>query len=98
MYITYRFKDGTSGNYIRVTRELDGAATPAQTSGLFKISSSLAGSTGWNVVHLVPASTIECESISFRIATSNSNGDDATGFLEINDISIEYRPKRKRAT
>ena len=98
MYITYRFKNGTSGNYIRVTRELDGAATPAQTSGLFKISSSLAGSTGWNVVHLVPASTIECESISFRIATSNSNGDDATGFLEINDISIEYRPKRKRAT
>ena len=98
MYITYRFKNGTSGNYIRVTRELDGAATPTQASAVFKISSSLAGSTGWNVLHLVPASTIECESISFRIATSASNGADATAHLEINDITLEYRPKRKRAS
>jgi len=97
MYITYRFKDSTNG-YITVRRELDGAGIPANDSTVFKTSGQLSGSTGWNVVHLVPTSTIECESISFRIATSNNSGVDATGFLEINDISIEYRPKRKRAT
>ena len=71
---------------------------------LFAKSSALAGSVGWNVIKLTPSSTIECESISFRIATSaNANhpadnaDDDATAFLDINDISVEFRPKRKRA-
>ena len=105
MYITYRFKNGTSTNRISVRRELDGAAVPSATSDLFAKSGTLAGSNGWNIIKLTPSSTVECESISFRIATSadadhpvNDSDDDAALFLEINDISVEFRPKRKRAT
>tara|TARA_R110002020_G_scaffold413646_1_gene623251 strand:+ start:1312 stop:3630 length:2319 start_codon:yes stop_codon:yes gene_type:complete len=105
LYITYRFKNGTSNNRISVRRELDGAAVPSETSLSFSKSDALAGSDGWNILKLSPSSPIECETISFRIATSsnaahpvdNSN-DDLALFLEINDISVEFRPKRKRAT
>ena len=105
LYITYKFKNGTTGNRISVRREIDGAAVPSATSSLFAKSSALAGSNGWNVVKLYPSSTINCESISFRIATSvdathpvGDADDDAIAWLEINDISVEFRPKRKRAT
>jgi len=104
IYITYRFKSGTSNNRISVRRELDGAAVPSATSDLFAKSAALSGSSGWNIIKLTPSSTVECESISFRIATSanadhpsNNSDDDAAAFLEINDISVEFRPKRKRA-
>lgn len=105
LYITYRFKNGTTTNRISVRRELDGAAVPSATSLSFAKSDTLAGSTGWNILKLSPSSPIECETISFRIATSadashpNDNADDDLAlFLEINDISVEFRPKRKRAT
>jgi hypothetical protein len=105
LHITYKFKNALETNRIGVRRELDGADVPNSTSLSFAKSGVLSGSTGWKVAKLYPSSPIECESISFRIATStnathpsNNDDDDLASILEINDISVEFRPKRKRAT
>jgi len=97
MYITY--KTPTASKYLTVRRELDGDQVPNGASTVFATSSSaLTNSGGWNVVKLAPTSPISCQSISFRISSTNNASPpvDTAAVLDINDISVEFRPLRKR--
>ena len=47
----------------------------------------------WDVLYAYPSSPVECQSMQLQISNPTS-----TGTININDISIEYRPIHKRVT
>lgn len=72
------------------------------TDGSTDFSNQLTGDftgtgTGWKKVRATPSSPISCQSIRFKITNPTESTGSSEG-LQINDVSIEYRPIYKRVS
>ena len=85
IYITFRTPWAANTQTTPVSYAIDGNTEYVNLNGN-------TGSTGgkWSVSKFYPSTPIECQSIKFKITNPS-----AAGMIEINDMSIEYRPMHK---
>ena len=62
-------------------------------SSFTALTGNFASTSSFDVLVATPSSPIECQSLQLKITNAS-----ASGTIEINDISIEYRNIYKRAT
>ena len=85
--ITYK-SDNNQTNPVSFATDNDSTFT--------SLTGNFVGATGFQKIRLKPSTAVKCQSIRFKITNSGNTG--TTQGIQINDISVEYRPLYKRVS
>ena len=72
-------------------------ATDGSTSFSSQLTGNFASGSGWQKLRATASTPIECQSIRFKV-TNPSGATGTTDGIQINDLSVEYRPIFKRVS
>ena len=72
-------------------------ATDGSTSFSSQLTGNFASGSGWQKLRATVSTPIECQSIRFKV-TNPSTATGVTDGIQINDLSVEYRPIYKRVS
>jgi len=72
-------------------------ATDGSTSFSSQLTGNFASGSGWQKLRATASTPIECQSIRFKV-TNPSGATGTTDGIQINDLSVEYRPIYKRVS
>jgi len=72
-------------------------ATDGSTSFSSQLTGNFTSGSGWQKLRATASTPIECQSIRFKV-TNPSRDTGATEGIQINDLSVEYRPIFKRVS
>jgi hypothetical protein len=101
VYVNYRNNNGSTDAYLRLYYSTNGATSTATPTSWSAVSNeTLEADNEWHIAEFTPSSTIQGQSISLYFATvdDSSSGTTATeANIDINEVTIEWRPMRKRA-